>query len=152
MLPRVFEIDEIFRIIATHVVDIDSPSAVALACCCKALEEPVLSLYWEDQPLDRLASVLPTDVLKRSGLGKSPYYVRASSTPQSNTSPDLHRQLTICCRQQSASPPKRSGTDCYDMPSGSNGFQASSHVVLSPSSRSFGSALPPGHHSQTCAR
>lgn len=76
MLPKVFEIDEILRPITTHLIDIDGPSAVALACCCKTLQEPVLGLYWEDQPLDKLASVLPTDVLRRSGLEKSPYYVR----------------------------------------------------------------------------
>jgi hypothetical protein len=80
MLPRVFEIDEILRPIVTHVIDIDAPSAVALACCCKALEDPVLGLYWEDQPLDKLASILSIDVLKRSGLDSSPYYVRTPST------------------------------------------------------------------------
>lgn len=92
MLPRVFEIDEIFRPIAAYVIEADGPSAVALACCCKALEEPVLGLYWEDQPLDRLASILPTDVLKRSGLDKSPYYVR---TPPPLDPNDLTRPLSL---------------------------------------------------------
>ena len=76
MLPRVFEIDEILRVIATHVVDLEGSSAIALACCCKALEEPVLSLCWEGQSLDRLAGILPTDVLYRSCPKKPPYYVR----------------------------------------------------------------------------
>lgn len=79
MLPKVFEIDEILRPIAIYVFDLDVPSAIALARCCRALEEPVLSLCWEDQSLDRLAGVLPKSVLNRSGDDRSPFYVRASA-------------------------------------------------------------------------
>ena len=89
MLPKVFEIDEILRQIATYVVHIDGPSAVSLACCCKALEEPVLGLYWEDRSLDALASVLPTDVLGRPAFDRSPYYVRSPATSP-KPSPDPH--------------------------------------------------------------
>jgi len=78
MPHMVFEVDEIFRPIAEHVVDLGGPSAIALACCCRAFEEPVLSLYWECQRLDKLASVLPEGILKRSGHDRSPYYVRTS--------------------------------------------------------------------------
>ena len=78
MPHKIFEIDEIFRPIAGHVVDLGGSSAIALACCCKAFEEPALSLYWEDQRLDKLARVLSEEVLKRSGLDTSPYYVRTS--------------------------------------------------------------------------
>ncbi|KAF9652134.1 hypothetical protein BDM02DRAFT_3183860 [Thelephora ganbajun] len=75
MPHKIFEIDEIFRPIAGHVVDLSGSSAIALACCCKAFEEPVLSSYWEEQSLDKLARVIPTGVLKRSGLNRSSYYV-----------------------------------------------------------------------------
>lgn len=81
MSHKVFRIDEILRPIAGYVVDLDEPSAIALACCCKAFEEPVLSSYWEHQPLDRLASVLPPGILRRSGLDISPYYVRTTRSP-----------------------------------------------------------------------
>lgn len=98
MLPKVFEIDEILRQIAVHVFDLGGPNAVALARCCKALEEPVLSLCWEDQSLDRLAGVLPKGVLSRSGDDRSPFYVRAPEMfrtfhkPSADPShiPDLH--------------------------------------------------------------
>lgn len=80
MLPRVFEIDEILRPIATYIIDLDGSSAIALARCCKTLKDPVLSLCWEDQSLDALAGVLPTDVLRRSGHNTLPYYVRTPAT------------------------------------------------------------------------
>lgn len=74
MLPKVFEIDEILRPIATHAFDLDGRSAIALARCCRTLEEPVLSLCWENQSLDRLAGALPKSVLGRSGDDRSPFY------------------------------------------------------------------------------
>jgi hypothetical protein len=94
MLHKVFEIDEILRPIAGYVVGISGSSAIALACCCEAFEEPVLSSYWEDQCLDKLASVFPEGVLKRSDLGRSPYYVRASGIPQA--SDELARANARC--------------------------------------------------------
>ncbi|KAF9648609.1 hypothetical protein BDM02DRAFT_3115234 [Thelephora ganbajun] len=74
-MPRkIFEIDEILRPIARYVVDLGGSSAIALACCCKAFEEPVLSWYWEGQSLDKLSRVIPTEVLKRSGLNGPSHY------------------------------------------------------------------------------
>ena len=81
MSPKVFEIDEILRPIAGCVIDLDESSAIALACCCKAFEEPVLSSYWEDQPLDKLANVIPMGVLRREAFNTPPYYVRTSGKP-----------------------------------------------------------------------
>ena len=79
MPHKVFEVDEILRPIAGYVVDNCGSSAIALACCSKAFEEPVLSLFWEDQPLpDKLAGVLPEGVLKRAGTDMYPHYVRTS--------------------------------------------------------------------------
>lgn len=76
MPHKVFEVDELLRLIAGSIVDLDGSSAIAFACCCRAFEEPVLSLYWECQRLDKLANVLPEGVLKRLGHDRSPYYVR----------------------------------------------------------------------------
>lgn len=81
MPHKVFEVDEILRPIAGYVVDLGGSSAIALACCCRAFEEPVLGLYWECQRLDKLANVLPEGVLKRSGDDRSPYYVRTPGNP-----------------------------------------------------------------------
>ncbi|KAF9780085.1 hypothetical protein BJ322DRAFT_1112762 [Thelephora terrestris] len=89
MLPRVFEIDEIFRLIASRVVDFDGSSAIALACCCKALQDPVLRLCWEGKSLDNLAAVLPAGVLARSGHSTLPYY----TTIRSPTQQERHRLL-----------------------------------------------------------
>jgi hypothetical protein len=83
---KVFEIDEILRPIAGYVVDNCESNAIALACCCKAFEEPVLSLYWKDQPLDKLAGVLPEGVLKRAGTDIYPHYVGTSGHRRSLTS------------------------------------------------------------------
>ena len=92
MPHEVFKIDEVLRLIAGHVVDLCGPGAIAFACCCKTFEEPVLSFYWEDRRLDKLASVLPEGVLKRSGLGVSPHYVRTSGKPPTITSADVPRR------------------------------------------------------------
>lgn len=80
MPHKVFEIDETLRLIAGHIAHLGGSSAISFACCCRAFEEPVLSLCWEYQPLDKLASVLPEGVLKRSGSDRSPYYVCTPGT------------------------------------------------------------------------
>lgn len=78
MPHKVLTIDELLRLIAAYVVDTDPSSAVALACCCKAFEDPVLGLHWQYQSLDNLAAVLPTGILRRSGIDVSPHYVRTT--------------------------------------------------------------------------
>ena len=50
-------VDEIIRLIANEIVASESKStAVALACCCKSFEEPVLDALWDTQ--DRLTPLL----------------------------------------------------------------------------------------------
>jgi len=50
-------VDEILRLIVCKLVTSGGPaSAVALACCCKTLEDPVLDVLWETQ--DRLTPLL----------------------------------------------------------------------------------------------
>ena len=93
MPHKVFEIDEILRLITGHAVDLGGSAPVALACCCKVFEEPTLSLYWEDRRLDQLANVLPKGVLKRSGPNTSPYYVCASGHSGPSTSSSLTRSV-----------------------------------------------------------
>ena len=43
-------VDEILRLLARALVSSDAKAAaVALACCCKTFEEPVLDVLWEMQ-------------------------------------------------------------------------------------------------------
>ena len=62
-------VDEILRPIAYELVGSDgNGSAVALACCCKSFEDPVLDALWVEQ--DRLLPLLktfPRDVWKWGG-------------------------------------------------------------------------------------
>lgn len=85
MSHKVLTIDELLRLIAAYLVDTDPSSAVALACCCKAFEDPVLDLHWQHQSLDKLASVLPAGILRRSGIDVSPHYVRTTILPHRST-------------------------------------------------------------------
>ena len=59
-------VDEILRLLAWElVVSEEKSAAVALACCCKGFEEPVLDTLWETQ--DRLTPLLkcfPQDIWK----------------------------------------------------------------------------------------
>jgi len=57
-------VDEILRLIACDlVVSGGQATAVALACCCKSLEDPVLDALWETQDyLTPLLNSLPGDV------------------------------------------------------------------------------------------
>ena len=58
---RVFKISELTRHIASQLVLTHSrKSAVNLACACRSLEEPVLSILWEtERSMDTLLRVLP---------------------------------------------------------------------------------------------
>ena len=50
-------VDEILRLLARQLVASDTETtAVALACCCKTFEEPVLDILWETQ--DQLTPLL----------------------------------------------------------------------------------------------
>ena len=62
-------IDEILRPIAREVVaSVGKTGAVALACCCKSFEDPVLDALWETQvDLTLLLETLPWDVWEISG-------------------------------------------------------------------------------------
>jgi len=57
-------VDEILRLFACELVGSEAKAtAVALACCCKSFEEPVLDVLWEKQ--ERLTPLLkcnPRDV------------------------------------------------------------------------------------------
>ena len=57
-------VDEIIRLIAHEVVESEAEAtAVALACCCKSFEDPVLDVLWETQwNLLPLLKSLPRDV------------------------------------------------------------------------------------------
>jgi len=60
---RVLKINELTRLITSQLVLISSrKSAVNLACACRSLEEPVLSILWETQSsLFTLLRVLPKE-------------------------------------------------------------------------------------------
>ena len=62
-------IDEILRPIAREVVASGwKETAVALACCCKSFEDPVLDVLWETQDgLAPLLETLPQDVWEPGG-------------------------------------------------------------------------------------
>jgi len=57
-------VDEILRLIACEVVASEEKvTAVALACCCKDFEDPVLDTLWETQyELIPLLKTFPEDV------------------------------------------------------------------------------------------
>lgn len=57
-------VDEILRLIAHELIAAGGgKTAVALACCCKGLEDLVLDALWESQSqLVPLLKILPTDV------------------------------------------------------------------------------------------
>ena len=60
MPHRIFEIDEILRVIVWHTGNTSEVTTVSLACCCKAFEEPALSLLWVSKSLNNLLSLLPS--------------------------------------------------------------------------------------------
>ena len=62
MPHRIFEIDEILRVIVWYTRDVDTSevTTVSLACCCKAFEEPALSLLWVRTYLSGLLHLFPS--------------------------------------------------------------------------------------------
>ena len=63
-MHRCLNVDEILRLLAHELVASEAKAtAVALACCCKSLEDPLLDVLWETQNrLLRLLKSLPGDV------------------------------------------------------------------------------------------
>ena len=58
---RVFEIDELARLVSRNLALTDRKSLVSLACTCRVLEVPALSSLWELQDsLSILIGILPT--------------------------------------------------------------------------------------------
>ena len=62
-------VDEIIRLIAHEAAESKAKAtAVALACCCRSFEDPVLDVLWETQEnLLPLLRSLPGDVWNESG-------------------------------------------------------------------------------------
>ena len=58
MPHRIFEIDEILRVVAWQTRLVSKATAVSLACCCKAFEEPALNPLWVYQSLNKLLPLL----------------------------------------------------------------------------------------------
>ena len=59
MSARVFEIDELARLISSHLLT-DRPTLVSLACTCRVLEVPALSSLWITQrSFTTLINLLP---------------------------------------------------------------------------------------------
>ena len=80
---RVLKISELTRHIASQLVLIDSRrSAVNLACACRCLEEPVLSILWERQwSLITLLGVLPKETWEFKHLELGGKVVRSFNSP-----------------------------------------------------------------------
>jgi len=57
---RIFEIDEILRVIVWYTRFASKVTTVSFACCCKAFEEPALSLLWVGKSLKDLLPLLPS--------------------------------------------------------------------------------------------
>jgi len=62
-MHRFWEVDEMIRLLATHLVALDKPSVAALACSSKLLEEAALDPLWErlDKGPRPLMRCLPQD-------------------------------------------------------------------------------------------
>ena len=62
-------LDEIVRLITQKLVASKGKgSAVALACCCKSFEDPVLDVLWVEQvKLSPLLKTFPRDVWNEGG-------------------------------------------------------------------------------------
>ena len=62
-------VDEIVRLVASELVASEGQgSSVALACCCKSFEDPVLDALWGTQlQLLPLLESFPEDVRNRGG-------------------------------------------------------------------------------------
>ena len=75
-------LDEIVRLIACELVDSrDTATTVALACCCKTFEDPVLDTLWETQEkLLPLLKSLPGDIWNEGRCTVSASTTRVSSS------------------------------------------------------------------------
>ena len=75
-------VDEIIRLIARELVKSkDKATAVALACCSKLFEDPVLDLLWETrEKLFPLIKSLPGDIWNEGGCSVSGPTMRALSS------------------------------------------------------------------------
>ena len=61
MAQRVFEIDELARLLSYHLISVNCGAVVSFARTCKMLEVPALSSLWEQQDsFSVLIGVLPT--------------------------------------------------------------------------------------------
>ena len=69
-------LDEIIRFLASDLVESEAKrTVVALACCCKTFEEPVLDVLWETQDkLIPLLKCLPEDTWENSRKFVSPLF------------------------------------------------------------------------------
>ena len=72
-MHQCLNVDEILRLFAHELVASGAKrTAVALACCCKSLEDPVLDALWEGQyRLLPLLKSLPGDVWDEGGYAVS---------------------------------------------------------------------------------
>ena len=62
MPHRALLVDEILRDVTARVASVNPPTAIALACCARFLEEPTLSALWKIQDtLPTLIKTLPPD-------------------------------------------------------------------------------------------
>ena len=73
LMHACLNVDEIVRLIASKLIESKSnATAVALACCCKNFENPVLDVLWETQDkLLPLFKSLPGDVWNEDGCAVS---------------------------------------------------------------------------------
>jgi len=60
MPHKVFEIDEILRVIVWYTRHTGEATTASLARCCKSFEEPALSLLWARKSLIRLTALFPS--------------------------------------------------------------------------------------------
>jgi len=60
MPHKIFEIDEILRVIIQYTRDISGATTLSLAFCCKSFGEPALSLLWDYKPLNQLTALFPS--------------------------------------------------------------------------------------------
>ena len=71
-------VDEIIRLVAKETVNLERPSAISLACTCRAFEAAVMEILWGSHQTDLiiLLRCFPSGVwqIRESDSGKS-YFV-----------------------------------------------------------------------------
>jgi len=60
MPHRIFEIDEVLRVIVQYTRDTCEATTISLACCCKSFEEPTLSILWVSKHSKELVTFFPS--------------------------------------------------------------------------------------------